>query len=185
MTPRRVTSCAVPDTTGVQQAAWTMRDVVCERVVLSGLLEDPRGVALALREVGLEKADLTEDLHNRAYDLFLYCGAGSNGEPILAAVSREMQRRRDYLDFPHWRQAHLWLADVWGMDTWFKDIAEWADGPQPSVPHPVWTATAAAKKVVSLANRRRALFAGLELIRDAFTSAGVAGDGSRADQHWE
>lgn len=161
-----VTSCAVPGSAGLLEAAYKMHDPHAERVVLCGLLEQPEAVLAQCRWAGLEKGGFWQHHHQTAYDLFVYCGFGATG-PVLLAAWNEMVVRREWLGTAGWREAAQFLGGLWSCPTWFPDVTAWALGPQNDLTQIVWAAGAAARKVKSLADRRRKLHEAAELIGEA------------------
>lgn len=172
----RDTACAVPDSRG-------LHDTHCERIVLAGLLKEPKETLRHLRELRFATGDMYQDTHQRVYDVLVFVATGGTDGPILADVYDEVRKRGNWLDtFATGAAFTDWLIDVWCTDLWFADIVLWANVGREfnRVPFPTWAAHAAAYKVKHLTTRRYAIHAANEVIRDAMDPVdGVQGLGDR------
>lgn len=155
--------CAVPDASGVRSSH-------AERVVLAGLLHDGAACAKRLEAVGINRGDFYFEAHGLLFDVCVYACVGSEGGPILSDVFTEVANRKPgWLggNFSGWRHFTDWLVEVYTAEQWMPEMYKWADVYDKDTPQATWCALAAAAKVRHLAARRRAIYAAMELIRDA------------------
>lgn len=116
--------------------------------------------------MGLESDDFFYRRHRLAFDRFLYCCSGRNDGDILVEAWRECVRvGPEDLDFSSAGDMAVWFYDLYTGCHLFTDIVKWQDSAIKD--YDAWIATAAAYKVRKLAQRRRAYYDGVELIRQS------------------